>query len=237
MKNSLIIDENGLLEMFSSTDDGTNSLEVNETEIPSSSWVGSGNYTFTIGEQTYTIAKASSSTGNWQLIQDSDYAFHFQRVLTMREEFLNLAYPVGSIYMSVNATNPETLFGGSWERISGQFLLGATDGGATGTSIKSRSDAAPGASGGEASHTLSEGELPSIVGTFDLRRWGTAPGNVVSATTGKFSSSITSGTSSNTVGVTSTAATTQKITHQFGSGQGHNNMPPFLSVYIWKRTA
>ena len=236
MKNSLIIDENGLLEMFSSTDDGTNSLEVNDTEIPSSSWVGSGNYTFTIGEQTYTIAKASSSTGNWQLIQDSDYTFHFQRILTMREEFLNLAYPVGSIYMSVNATNPETLFGGSWERISGQFLLGATDGGATGTSIKSNSNVAPGASGGEASHTLDEGELPSISGYFDIRRWGTTPGNAISNASGKFASSIVTG-SGNSIGTAGSATGSQRLTYSFGSGNSHNNMPPFLSVYIWKRTA
>lgn len=42
------------------------------------------------------------------------------------------AYPVGAIYLSVNDTNPATLFGGTWERIVGRFLLGAdsTDGSA-----------------------------------------------------------------------------------------------------------
>lgn len=33
------------------------------------------------------------------------------------------AYPVGSIYMSVNSTNPDELFGGTWEQIQGRFLL------------------------------------------------------------------------------------------------------------------
>ena len=33
------------------------------------------------------------------------------------------AYPVGSIYMSVNSTNPGELFGGTWEQIQGRFLL------------------------------------------------------------------------------------------------------------------
>ena len=37
-------------------------------------------------------------------------------------------YPVGSIYMSVNNTSPAVLFGGTWARISGQFLLGAGSG-------------------------------------------------------------------------------------------------------------
>ena len=38
---------------------------------------------------------------------------------------LDLIYPVGSIYMSVNDTNPKVLFGGQWEKIEGRFLLGS----------------------------------------------------------------------------------------------------------------
>lgn len=38
------------------------------------------------------------------------------------------AYPVGSIYMSVNSTNPGELFGGTWEQIQGRFLLGQGSG-------------------------------------------------------------------------------------------------------------
>ena len=37
---------------------------------------------------------------------------------------LDNVYPVGSIYMNVNSTNPGTLFGGTWEQIQGKFLLG-----------------------------------------------------------------------------------------------------------------
>ena len=44
------------------------------------------------------------------------------------------AYPIGSIYMSVNSTSPATLFGGTWERITGKFLLSATDNGSSGAS-------------------------------------------------------------------------------------------------------
>lgn len=36
---------------------------------------------------------------------------------------LNQFYPVGSIYMSVNSSNPGTLFGGTWQRIQDRFLL------------------------------------------------------------------------------------------------------------------
>lgn len=36
------------------------------------------------------------------------------------------SYPVGSIFQSVNATSPASLFGGSWEKIEGRFLLGSS---------------------------------------------------------------------------------------------------------------
>ena len=62
---------------------------------------------------------------------------------------LNAIYPVGSIYMSVNSTSPATLFGGTWERIKDRFLLAAGDA------------YAAGGTGGEATHTLTEGEMPA----------------------------------------------------------------------------
>lgn len=40
-------------------------------------------------------------------------------------DLLNMIYPVGAIYLSVNATSPATLFGGTWERIQDRFLLAA----------------------------------------------------------------------------------------------------------------
>ena len=57
-------------------------------------------------------------------------------------------YPVGSIYMSVNATDPARLFGGTWERIKERFLLGAGD---THTA---------GSTGGEFEHKLTVDEMP-----------------------------------------------------------------------------
>lgn len=61
-------------------------------------------------------------------------------------------YPVGSIYMSVNSTDPSTLFGGTWERITGSFLLAATDGGSSGASQ------AAGNTGGAATVTLTSAQ-------------------------------------------------------------------------------
>lgn len=36
-------------------------------------------------------------------------------------------HPVGSLYISVNATSPAELYGGTWERIEGRFIMGASD--------------------------------------------------------------------------------------------------------------
>ena len=65
------------------------------------------------------------------------------------ESLLDRTYPVGSIYMTVNNANPATLFGGTWERIQGKFLLGASSGHAAGST------------GGAESVTLTQTQLPA----------------------------------------------------------------------------
>ncbi len=121
-------------------------------------------------------------------------------------------YPVGAIYISASSTNPQTLFGGTWENIQGRFLLGV-GGGYT-----------AGSTGGEATHTLTVDEMPKH--THNIRL-----GNDTSADTYRVaryidvSSTWWSGTGND------------KMTEEVGGGAAHNNMPPYLAVYIWKRTA
>lgn len=66
----------------------------------------------------------------------------------------NKIYPVGSIYMSVIESNPATLFGGTWERIEGQFLIGCNSTYPNGTS------------GGAANTTLATANLPGHTHSF-----------------------------------------------------------------------
>lgn len=61
---------------------------------------------------------------------------------------LDKIYPVGSIYMNINSTNPADLFGGIWEQIKERFMLGCGD-----THIA-------GSIGGEFNHTLTVDEMP-----------------------------------------------------------------------------
>lgn len=122
---------------------------------------------------------------------------------------LDNVYPIGAVYMSMNSTNPGTLFGGTWEQVQGKFLLGV-------------SNAYPaGSSGGESEHTLTTAEIPNHTHSFKY--------------TGQ----------SETIGVNSIrlyqAASNQYNAYSGGQssncgGQAHNNMPPYLAVYIWYRT-
>ena len=122
---------------------------------------------------------------------------------------LGKVYPVGAIYMSVNSTNPKTLFGGTWVQIEDRFLLAA------GATYKA------GTTGGESAHTLTVDEIP------DHRHvlWYPNAGGEQSAEIGYPEA-----------GSKKTWYAEASKTAPAGGGAAHNNMPPYLSVYIWKRT-
>lgn len=142
------------------------------------------------------------------------------------------AYPVGSIYMSVAATDPGTLFGGTWQRIYGKFLF-AADG-----------NIPAGRTGGELEHTLTEDELPSLRGGImtgsgenlpDTNGYGVfrSANGICRTTTPRHNGQpMQNAWSSFPTGEAYAA-----LDISFGGGQAHNNMPPYLSVYVWQRTA
>lgn len=146
---------------------------------------------------------------------------------------VDLIYPIGSIYMSVNTASPETLFGGTWERIKDTFLLAA------GSTYEA------GSTGGEINHTLTEEEIPNIHDQLQFRRSQTGSCNIVSCypeLTGNGNAFAYEEKSGDTWGygldaVAKANLQTDIITLDFGGGQPHNNMPPYLTVYMWKRTA
>ena len=138
-------------------------------------------------------------------------------------DLLNLVYPVGSIYMSVSSTSPASLFGGTWTQIQDKFLLAA------GTTY------AAGSTGGEAAHTLTDSELPVESGSFSSRAWS-GSGSLFFDESGIVSRERGEG-SYNNVPDGQTAVAPWVETISFGGGQSHNNMPPYLAVYVWQRTA
>ena len=128
-------------------------------------------------------------------------------------------YPVGALYISTVATNPGQLFSfGTWERITDKFLL------ASGPTY------AAGSTGGAATHTLTEEELPEhshglvAEGGVGLMSWP-VPG------TAEEHAAADWGTSK------SPAVTMVSATEDTGSGSAFSVLPPYLAVYVWRRTA
>ena len=110
---------------------------------------------------------------------------------------------------SVSDVSPATLFGGSWTQLKDRFLLGAGDTYQNGTT------------GGEATHTLTVAEMPAHTHPVSLRvKWVDGTGNIQSANNNSYWNDTQTGS-----------------TDGAGGGQAHNNMPPYLVVYMWKRTA
>ena len=136
------------------------------------------------------------------------------------DKVVDLIYPVGSIYMSVNSTSPATLFGGTWEQIEDTFLLSA---GSTYTA---------GTTGGEATHTLTSSEMPSHRHShYAHYQWHSGSTNTLEANGSIISVDNVSGYAHIDTNQVATASS------YVGGGESHNNMPPYLAVYVWKRTA
>ena len=130
-------------------------------------------------------------------------------------------HPVGSIYQSVNPTDPSELFGGTWQMLKDVFLMAAGD------------SYPAGSKGGEAEHVLTVEEMPihdhsleSITGTDDM--------NFVNG-----SGSFLLQNSDTTVDWPSAKNAKMKYgnTGSVGGNKPHNNLPPYLAVYTWVRTA
>lgn len=160
---------------------------------------------------------------------------------TATEDLVDVVYPVGSIYMSVNSTSPATLFGGTWVRIKDTFLL------ASGDTYSSDGDVAT-AQHGSATVTLTANQ--SGVPTH---QHGMAHTHNHHHTAIGYQLLSASGTARrvpvgyNTISADSTLATSYDNTASSKSStdnntsanasEAHENMPPYMAVYVWKRTA
>lgn len=131
-------------------------------------------------------------------------------------DFLSLLfymiYPVGAVYISVNNISPAILFGGTWDKIEETFLW-ATNG----TADTFNTPPTDGTRG-EATHKLTTNEIPAH--THNI---------------GSLNRYVASGSAAGAVG--EGAGNTQNYhTSSTGDGAAHNNMPPYMKVYMWKRT-
>lgn len=131
-------------------------------------------------------------------------------------------YRVGDIYITTNSTSPASIFGGTWEQIKDRFLLGA------GTSYKA------GKTGGAATHKLTESEMPSHYHALNQQvTSGSTTTLGVWDTYFKSNYQVLDQTYQENQGVKAIVYGTGSV----GGNAAHNNMPPYLTVYIWKRVA
>lgn len=173
-------------------------------------------YTF----QAFTIDKIKSVNSAEKVIKttpvfswsNNDFEFNVPVKFSGKTLF-DIVYPVGAIYMSVSETSPAILFGGTWEQIQNRFLLAA------GSSYTA------GNTGGEATHTLTKNEMPTHSHEI-YSGYGDVVSNVSDAYRYQTWGSSDRGWKTGNLG-----------TSNIGGGKAHNNMPPYLVVYMWKRTA
>lgn len=164
--------------------------------------------------QFVTVDLSGSSSGTTNLINAdtlngkpaSDYVLKTQ------------LYPVGSIYISIEPTNPSSYFGGTWEQIQGKFLLGSSTNHSTGTT------------GGSEAVEITQDNLPNLKlpVTTTVRLNGVAIDNDY----GNLGDRLVT-----QQGATNTTVTKLASVSTGGLGEPINIMPPYLAVYIWKRTA
>lgn len=124
-------------------------------------------------------------------------------------------HPVGSLYISENATSPAELYGGTWERIEGKFIMGASD------------SYPAGSTGGSATHTQTDAEMPShfhgygnqYSGDAHFAQWQFYIPDVVQ---------ITDAEGKNCAWA---------VTARSGNGKPMDILNPYYSTYIWRRVA
>lgn len=127
-------------------------------------------------------------------------------------------YPVGSIYISLNSTNPSSIFGGTWEQIQGRFLLGVS------------SSHPVNQTGGQESHSHGLSKAYAQIGfSYDTS-------NFLAMKTPTYIAGYSGIKMSNLPGY-GNASNLQLGTPIDGNTDSNNNMPPYLAVYMWKRTA
>lgn len=175
-----------------------------------------------------------------------------QRNSTEINDMLNKVYPVGSIYMSVNNVNPETIFGGTWVSWgAGRVPVGVNASETEFATVEK--------TGGEKEHELLTSEMPSHGHSVSIANSGSCTTNTTGAhshdiyinnngvTGGQARRLGTSGDYSDTRGSSIISGGSHSHTvpnhihtvnqNNVGGGQAHNNLQPYITCYMWKRTA
>jgi len=149
------------------------------------------------------------------------------------DELFDLIYPVGSIYMSVNNVNPSNLFGGTWVQIKDQFLLASGDSYSNGATGGSANAVVVSHNHTQNAHRHAAAADKFLVSPDNVKINGTKRSLPSTGSAGYIVYADSAG------GITEqqyTANATATNNAQGVDGTG-KNMPPYIAVNIWKRTA
>ena len=158
-------------------------------------------------------------------------------LLGLKSTLLDMIYPVGSIYMSVRNVNPQTLFGGTWVAWgAGKAVVGVNTGETEFNTVEK--------TGGAKTHTLTTAQLPAHKHSAST---GGAGGHAHSVSNLRHNTGYKSAggggiffyeTGTGTLNTSEVANHTHSVSvGNTGSGSAHNNLQPYITCYMWKRTA
>ena len=197
-------------------------------------------------------------TKNWSSWKKIYVEGAFSEKPGIKNEIVNLIYPVGSIYMSVSSTSPATLFGGTWVRWgNGKVPVGIDTSNSNFNTTEKTGGSATSSytpSGTVGSHTLTASQIPSHKHSVSITKSGAHTHTIYSMDKGKNDGTAmrlgTSANYDNTIyGVPSGGAHTHTVSEtSVGGGSGHNHtfsgsagsvstLQPYITCYMWKRTA
>lgn len=203
---------------------------------------------FKAGGKGIAVGKVAEHDKTFEVAEDWDVRVYGKLLSEYIQSLTNAIYPVGSIYMSVNNTNPSTYFGGNWVAWgSGRVPVGVNTSDTNFSTVEK--------TGGSATVTLTTSQIPSHTHSFtgtaattDSKGSHTHNVNLQKTTwSGSGSSRVvvdaTSGyTALTNKATTSAGAHTHSVTatgsnSNTGGGGSHTNLQPYITCYMWKRTA
>lgn len=178
--------------------------------------------TFEINEAPNGRSMVDPSEYNWQQLVDQYMESKLSNYTTEKKvrEILDAMYPVGSIYITADKNNPGNFIGGTWEQFGqGRTLIGEGTGNDGSTSMSFAANT----TGGEYAHTLSLVEIPPHSHKVPAQE--------------DISASLRAYNHLNTYSVNEEGHYWYTTTSIEGEGKAHNNIPSYVVVYFWRRTA
>lgn len=198
---------------------------------------------FKSGGKGLAVGKVSETDNCFEVSEDWDVKVYGKLLKDYIRSIAGSVYPVGSIYMSVNNTNPSAFFGGTWVAWgSGRVPVGV-DASDTNFSTVEKT-------GGASTVTLTTAQMPShshAKGTLAADSGGAHKHNLnftkaawgVDGVSNKVladSTSYTALTNKTTASGGSHGHTISGSTAAAGSGNAHSNLQPYITCFMWKRT-